>query len=149
MRATLASAIQSRLSDPRIEPLTSITRVEVSADLSVAHVYVSVLADETRRKLSVRALRHAAGRLRSLVAEQLTLRQVPVLEFRLDESVQRSFETVQQLDQIMAELDAAPDPAGEPGDSKPPAASASATDSKTCRDGGAATSMPDRRTPER
>ena len=104
VRNILAEAIQSRLSDPRIEPLTSITRVEVSPDLSVAHVYVSVMAEEARRELSVRALRHAAGRLRSLVARELTLRQAPELDFRLDESVQQSFRTVQQIDGLMEEL---------------------------------------------
>ena len=104
VRNILAEAIQSRLSDPRIEPLTSITRVEVSPDLSVAHVYVSVMAEEARRELSVRALRHAAGRLRSLVARELTLRQAPELDFRLDESVQQSFRTVQQIDRLMEEL---------------------------------------------
>lgn len=107
IRAILAEAIQNRLNDPRIERLTSITRVEVSADFSVARVFVSVLAPEARRKLSVEALGHAAGRLRSLIAQGLTLRQTPELDFRLDESVQHGFETVQQIDRIMAELDGA------------------------------------------
>jgi ribosome-binding factor A len=104
VRTILAEAIQSRLSDPRIEPLTSITRVEVSADLSVARVYVSVMAEPARRELSLRALRHAAGRLRSLVADGITLRQTPQLDFRLDESVQQSFQMVQQIDRLMEEL---------------------------------------------
>jgi ribosome-binding factor A len=104
VRDILAEAIRSRLNDPRIEPLTSITRVEVSPDLSVAHIYVSVMAAEARRELSVRALRHAAGRLRTLVAREITLRQAPELDFRLDESVQQSFRTVQQIDQLMGEL---------------------------------------------
>jgi ribosome-binding factor A len=124
VRSILAEAIQSHLSDPRIEPLTSITRVEVSSDLSVAHVYVSVMAERERRELSVRALRHAAGRLRSLVAREVTLRQAPELDFRLDESVQHSFRTVQQIDRLMEEFRApveqqvGPDP-GEPVASEP------------------------------
>lgn len=104
IRTVVAEAIQNRLSDPRIAPLTSVTRIEVSADLSVARVYVSVLANEPRRQLCVRALRHAAGRLRSFVAEAVTLRQVPRLDFHLDDSVQRSIETVETLDRIMTEM---------------------------------------------
>ena len=114
IRTIVAEAIQSRLSDPRIEPLTSITRVEVSADLSVAHVYVSVMAEAVRRELSVRALRHASGRLRSLVAREVSLRQVPELDFRLDESVQQSFRTVQQIDGLMEELGEPAEPHAEP-----------------------------------
>ncbi len=105
VRSILADAIQNRLSDPRIEPLTSITHVEVSADMSVAHVYVSVMAEDARRKLSVQALRHAAGRLRTLVAREVTLRQTPLLDFRRDDSVQNSFRTVRQIDRLMEELD--------------------------------------------
>jgi ribosome-binding factor A len=114
IRSILAEAIQSRLSDPRIEPLTSVTRVEVSADLSVAHVYVSVMAEDARRELSVSALQHAAGWLRSVLAQEATLRQTPQLDFRLDESVRRSFETVQQLDEMMRELDEGPGGSEEP-----------------------------------
>jgi ribosome-binding factor A len=124
IRTVVAEAIQNRLSDPRILPLTSVTRTEVSADLSVARVHVSVMADERRRELCVRALRHAAGRLRSFVAEAVTLRQVPRLEFHLDDSVQRSFETVETLDRIMTEMGERPawdlheqeDAAAEEGD---------------------------------
>jgi ribosome-binding factor A len=104
IRAVVAEAIQSRLSDPRIEPLTSVTRVEVSADLAVARVYVSIMAPESRQQLCLAGLGHAAGRLRTMVAEELTLRQAPRLEFVLDDSIQRSFRTVQAIDAAMAEL---------------------------------------------
>ena len=104
IRAIVSEAIRDRLNDPRIETLTSITRVEVSADLSVARVNVSVLAAEARRKLCVQALQHAAGRLRAAVAEQVHLRQVPRLEFHLDDSVRQAFDTVQVIDAAMAEL---------------------------------------------
>lgn len=125
IRAIVADAIQHRLNDPRIEPLTSVTHVHVSADLSVADVYVSVMAQDSRRQLSLQALQHAAGRLRSLVARQVALRQVPLLRFRLDESIQGSFRTVQQLDRLMAELGARAPHAGPSPDSEtttPPAA---------------------------
>lgn len=104
IRTIIAQAIQSRLHDPRIAPLTSVTRVEVSADWSVARVHISVLAPEAQQKLSVEALRHAAGRLRTMVAERITLRQAPRLDFLLDTSLKRAFETVQAIDQAMAEL---------------------------------------------
>ena len=104
IRSVVAHAIQSRLSDPRIEPFTSVTRVEVSGDLSVARVYVSVMAADARQKLCLAGLRHAAGRLRAMVARRVVLRQVPRLDFLLDDSVQRAFQTVQAIDAAMAEL---------------------------------------------
>ena len=38
--------IQRELSDPRIPAITSVTRVKVAEDLSVADVYVSMMASE-------------------------------------------------------------------------------------------------------
>jgi ribosome-binding factor A len=108
VRSVLAEAIQARLNDPRIEPLTSITRVDVSADMSAARVYVSVMASDSRRKLTLQALRCAAGRLRSLVAERVVLRQVPQINFHLDDSVQVSFETIQEIDRLMQDLGESP-----------------------------------------
>jgi ribosome-binding factor A len=104
LRTVISDAIQHRLSDPRIERLTSVTRVEVSPDLATARVYVSVMGNEVRRKLCMEALEHAAGRLRALLARRTTLRRVARLEFCLDNSVQRAFETVQMIDAAMAEL---------------------------------------------
>lgn len=108
IRTVLGRAIPTELSDPRIPPITSITRVDVSADFAVAHVYVSILAPDNRRQLAVDALQSAAGRLRRILGRELRLRQTPALDFRLDESVRRSFETVQALDRLMAELGGRP-----------------------------------------
>ena len=124
IRSIVSEAIQSRLSDPRIESLTSITRVDVSADLSVARVHVSVMASDAKQKLCLQALQHAAGRLRALVARQVEMRQIPHLDFCLDDSVQRAFETVQAIDTAIAELGEPPpweadrEPAA--GESAPP-----------------------------
>lgn len=104
IRAIIADAIQSRLNDPRVPPITSITRVEISADFAVARVFVSVMATDARRQLCLRALRSAAGYLRRLLGPQLSLRKTPALDFRLDDSLRRSFETVQLIDQAMEEL---------------------------------------------
>lgn len=104
IRAIVAAAIQNDLNDPRIPSITSVTRVEVSADFSVARVFVSVLAPDARRRACLRALASAAGHLRWLVGRELSLRKTPVLDFRLDESLRGSFETVQLIDRAMAEL---------------------------------------------
>lgn len=117
IRNVVADGIRTRLSDPRIEPLTSITRVEVSPDLSVAKIFVSVYATPERREACYQALRRASGRLRSLVADEVRMRSAPRLEFKLDESIQRSFETVQALDAVLGPRAAdAADPAEAPGE---------------------------------
>ena len=129
IRSVLARAIQERLSDPRIEPMTSITRVDVASDLSVARVYVSVMAKPPRQKLTLEALQNAGGRLRAEIADQVVLRHVPALQFKLDHSLQQSFETVRQIEAAMAEYEDQPsdDPSAE-GDESP---ASSAADDRT------------------
>lgn len=120
IRAVVGEAVLARLSDPRLEPITSVTRVEVSPDLSVARVNVSVMAETPqRRELSVRALRHSAGRLRALLAARLVVRQVPRLEFHLDESVRKSFETIRMIESV-APPAAPPAAAGDEPAQEPP-----------------------------
>jgi len=105
----VADAIQNRLADPRIPAITSVTRVEVSEDFSLAAIYVSVLGSDAQRKLALTALRGAAGLLRRRLAPELRLRQIPRLDFRLDDSVRRSFETIMAIDKAMRELGQVPE----------------------------------------
>lgn len=128
VRSTLAEAIQGRLSDPRIEPLTSITRVEMSPDLSVARVFISVMAPENRQKLTLDALTHAVRLLRRRLGERIMLRQVPELIFKLDNSLQQSFRTVQEIDRLMAELGERPEELDEEEDADEEAGAAEWTE---------------------
>ena len=43
IREVVSEAISNRLNDPRVEPLSSVTRVEVTADMEHAKVWVSVM----------------------------------------------------------------------------------------------------------
>ena len=102
IRNIVSEAIQTRLADPRLEPLTSITHVDVSA-ISAAHQrqrHGQPRRPETRRRRAVQR----RGGLRAAVADQVHMRQVPRLEFVLDDSLKQAFETVQAIDQAMAEL---------------------------------------------
>ncbi|MBI4581543.1 MAG: ribosome-binding factor A, partial [Planctomycetes bacterium] len=46
IRSVVSGAIASHLNDPRIERLSSVTRVDVTADLEHAKVWVSVMGSE-------------------------------------------------------------------------------------------------------
>lgn len=103
IRRLLAEGI-THLSDPRIATFTSVTKVELSPDLTLATVHVSVMGDTpSAADLSVVALEAARGRLRSLLAGEMSIRRVPELRFRLDQSVQTAFDTVRVIDQLRQE----------------------------------------------
>ena len=72
--------------DPRVQGLISITRVDTTADLKYAKVYVSVL-DKGDADQVVKGLKSAAGYLRRELGHALSLRATPELTFIRDDSI--------------------------------------------------------------
>jgi ribosome-binding factor A len=118
IREVVASAIIFETADPRIRSVT-VLRVEVSADLRQATVYVTVMGNDREQRLALSGLKHAAGFLQSKVAGRLQTRYTPVLVFKLDDSVKKSVEMSRLIAEAMAS-DLKPDRAaggpGPPGD---------------------------------
>ena len=85
----LSDLIRQEVKDPRIG-LVTITAVEVSRDLSHAKVYVSSLGGAASSEQSTQALQHAAGFLRSQLAQMIKVRSIPQLHFIYDVSVERA-----------------------------------------------------------
>ena len=82
LRAELSRLLIERVRDPRVR-LTTVTNVDMSADLRHAKVRVSVLGSESERHASVEALQHASGFLRSQLASRVRLRFAPELVFAM------------------------------------------------------------------
>jgi len=95
----MGTLIQRKAHDPRLEPVT-VTGVEVSPDLATAWVYVSVLGSDEAVRLALAGLRSASGFLRSELGRTLSLRLMPQLIFRLDESLQQGMRIDRLLDSI-------------------------------------------------
>lgn len=107
IRETVSDAIQSQLSDPRIRGLISVTRVETSADLMRARVYLSMLGlDAKGQELSIRGIRHAKGYIQGRLASRLTTRNCPTLSFFADDSLKQGFAVTKLIDEITAERQA-------------------------------------------
>jgi ribosome-binding factor A len=88
LQQAIQEVILRGLNDPRVRGLISITKVEVLPDLSEARVFVSVLPEQ-HAALTVRALGHAAGHIQAKIAPQLSLKRLPRLQFRVDDSLKK------------------------------------------------------------
>jgi ribosome-binding factor A len=86
LRVELMDLIQREMSDPRIG-FATVTRVETARDLRHARVWISVYGTDEEQRRSIAALSAAAPWLRRRLGERLTLRNVPELAIRLDESI--------------------------------------------------------------
>jgi ribosome-binding factor A len=86
----------------------SVTDVEVTDDLSMARVFVSVLEGGPSRAEALSALERAAGYVRRALAPRLGLREVPELRFVLDGSIERGAR-VEELLRRLQQGEAIPD----------------------------------------
>lgn len=91
VREVVSSAILSELRDPRIRNVT-VLGAEVSPDLRLARVRISVLGDEKTAALTMHGLNSAKGYLQSRVGEYIRSRYTPELRFVLDDGVRKSVE---------------------------------------------------------
>jgi ribosome-binding factor A len=96
----ISQVLSQQLTDPRVAGMVSVTQVTTASNLSRAKVGVSVLP-KRRTGVALHALRKAAPRIRRLVGEAVTLRRVPILEFELDESLQREAAVLQDIEKGM------------------------------------------------
>ncbi len=101
MKKVLSQIIQDQIKDPRLDFSTiSITRVDVSNDLSHARVNFSVLGDEAQQDETIKVLQKAKGYLRSELAREIQLRHAPELEFRLDKSIEHGIRISSLLEEL-------------------------------------------------
>ncbi|USG67973.1 30S ribosome-binding factor RbfA [Brevibacillus ruminantium] len=86
IKKELSMLLQRGLKDPRIGFVT-VTDVEVTSDLQLAKVYVSIFGSDEQRKDSLAGLQKAKGYLRTEIGKRVKLRHIPDFVFKLDESI--------------------------------------------------------------
>ena len=105
IKETVSGAIHNGLNDPRITGFVSVTRVQVSADLRSADVFLSIFGgDEASQRLTFEAIEHGRSRIQSLMAEELDSKFCPVLHLRIDEAFKKTMETMRLIDEASREL---------------------------------------------
>jgi ribosome-binding factor A len=92
LRDVLTELIAREVKDPRVRAATliTVTKVELNVDLSVAHVYVSIIGDDATADGVLAGLAKAAGFLRGPAGRKLNLQHAPELRFIADASVDMS-----------------------------------------------------------
>lgn len=110
IKEEISRLLQRELKDPRLGFVT-VTDVDVTKDLRLAKVYVSILGTETQWKASLAALESASGFIHNWLRHHLSLRVTPSLQFRPD----RSMAHAAQIQEILGGLKAGEAPSGEDG----------------------------------
>ncbi|WCJ36553.1 ribosome-binding factor A family protein [Euphorbia peplus] len=89
--------------DRYLSSLTTISDVEVSSDLQVVKVYVSVFGDDRGKDVAIAGLKAKAKYVRTQLGRRMKLRLTPEIRFLEDESLERGSRVIAILDKIKAE----------------------------------------------
>jgi ribosome-binding factor A len=99
LREEISDILRKELKDPRVG-FVSVTSVQLSHDLSVAKVHMSILGDEKEQEQAMRVLSGAAGFVRSEVAKRISLRHAPEIVFKIDTSIEHSLRIAKLLNEL-------------------------------------------------
>ena len=102
VRKQLQEIIMHELKDPRIDPMTSVTKVEVAPDLKTCKAYVSVLGSGEALETTVEGLSRAEGYIRRQLAQTVNLRNTPQIRFIADDSIAYGVGMSRRIDEVIA-----------------------------------------------
>lgn len=101
----IAGILGSEFSD-QLHPMVTVTHVRVTADLSIAYVYVSVMGDSAgQKKAVVSKLKDLTPRIRKSLGQAIRhqVKSIPELRFFLDESLEHASRMDELFGQIREE----------------------------------------------
>ena len=87
------------LKDPRVG-FATISRVDITEDLSYAKVRVYVMGSDKEKRDSVIGLNNSAGFIRQVLGKVIKIRKIPELAFVIDENLEHAM----HIESILAEL---------------------------------------------
>jgi ribosome-binding factor A len=102
IRQELMELLQREMKDPRVG-FATITRVETARDLGSARVWVSVLGTTEERQETIKALTDAAPWLRRQLGARLSVRHIPQLVIRHDDSIESGDRVLRLLRELEEE----------------------------------------------
>ena len=96
----LSSIIRDEVKDPRIDPLLTVTRAEVTPDLQFCKCYVSSLGSDEMLADSIEGIKSAGGFIRRELAHRVNLRKTPELQFVADRSMEYAIEMSKKIEEL-------------------------------------------------
>ena len=100
LRQEISRVLANELKDPRLASLVSVTHVDAAPDLRSARVFISVFGDQEDKRSTLKALRSASGFIRNSVRKRVSLRNVPHVEFRIDETIEQGADVLKIIDDV-------------------------------------------------
>lgn len=100
IRDEISLLLQRQVKDPRLGGLVTVTGVSTSADLRHAKIFVSIMGGETEKREALAGLDRASSFFRRELAERISLRRIPELSFRRDDSIERGVHLLKLIERL-------------------------------------------------
>lgn len=100
LKEVIAEVIMHKVRNPKIHPMVTVQKVEVTQDLHQAKVYVSLIGSDLQKKQTLLALKSASGFISTQAAKEVNLRYFPSLTFYLDDTLDTEIRIHQLLEEI-------------------------------------------------
>lgn len=98
VRRAISDIVQNKLKDPRVPDIVSISRVDVTNDLSFAKVYISLFTNNFEEAME--GINSSKGFIKKELSRMVKLRAMPELIFIHDDSIEKGM----ALDKLIYEV---------------------------------------------
>lgn len=98
---------------PYINEFITITRCEITADLSYAKVFVSILGSDADKLKSLQALNDMSHQITMMSSKKIRIRHFPELTFEFDTGLEKQMRIEELLHKIKNEREARPNQGDE------------------------------------
>ena len=102
LRQSLAERFQRQLPD-YLDGMITVTAVRVSADLSIAKVYISIFHSKTDPDILIKRLNGHQVEIRTMLAHDVRLRKMPELRFYRDDTLDTAEHIEKLLDEVRSD----------------------------------------------
>lgn len=101
LKEVIYEVIHTDVRNPHINKFVSVTKVDTSADLHHAKVYISMIATDAEKEQVLHALESAAGYIAVQASRKVQLRYFPQLTFRIDHTADEHM----KIEKILSEIE--------------------------------------------
>ena len=100
LRRVISDIIRSKIKDPRIPEIISVTNVLVTNDLAFAKIFVEIMGTKEEQEAALEGLNSAKGFIKKEISSEVKLRQMPELIFILDETLDINLKMEKLIEEV-------------------------------------------------
>lgn len=100
VKVALSNIITYDVKEPSVTGLISVTDVKITPDQKYAKVYISVFGKQNKEKV-IEALKKATGYIKSELGRKVRMRNIPSLQFELDDSIEYGAYMDKVIDEVI------------------------------------------------